>query len=756
MKLFLLKSKLKKDSEKFIMYKNKKSQSKIIIVSNRLPVMISKKKDGLKIQKSPGGLATCFRSIQEEGKAIFVGWPGYWPVNDEEKRFIENDLINHHQCYPVFISPAETGKYYYGFTNRTLWPLFHYFSTYCAYEESEWEAYKRVNKKFFQKVFEIASPQDIFWVHDYHLMLLPSLIREALPQSSIGFFLHIPFPSSEVFRMLPWRKEILEGLLGTDLMGFHTYEYARHFLSSVLRLLGYEHEFGAIHVDNRIIKVENFPMGIDSLHLQKLLEQPSLQNEIKKLEEKIWTEKRKIVLSVDRLDYSKGIPQRLKGLEMFLEKNSNWHDRFTYIMLCVPSRTKVRQYSLLKEEVDQLVGRINGRFGRPGWIPIHYMYRSLPFDKLLPLYYLSDVALVTPLRDGMNLVAKEFVASKRDNRGVLVLSETAGAASELGEALLVNVNNKEDLAAALAQALDMSEKEQTRRIEPMRKRIFENDVFHWARSFVERIKDVKKIQAQYEHQKLNEEWKRKLMSDFRKSKNRLLLLDYDGTLVTFAMKPEQAKPDVNLRRLLFSLGKNPRNTLVIVSGRDRTQLEQWLGKAPCGLVAEHGAWIKKGPRHEWKKQKRLSDDWKKQLRPILKVYEVRVPGSLVEEKEYGIAWHYRKANPELGQLRSSELFDYLNEFLANTDLQVMHGNKVIEVRVAGINKGNGVMPWLSKKKWDFILALGDDWTDEDLFKILPKMAYSIKVSYGPSEARFYLESPRSTRDLLRELVKIDK
>ncbi len=735
---------------------NKKSKGKIIIVSNRLPVTISKRKDELKIQQSPGGLATCLRAIQEEEKAIFVGWPGYWPANDKEKKSIENDLINNYKSYPIFISPAEIGKYYYGFANRTLWPLFHYFSTYCAYEESEWIAYKRVNEKFFQKVFDLAGPQDTFWIHDYHLMLLPALIRKNLPQSAIGFFLHIPFPSSEIFRTLPWREEILEGFLGADLIGFHTYEYAQHFLNSVLLLLGYEHKFGEILVGNRIVRVENFPMGVDSLGLKNLLGESSIQKEIKKLEEKIWTKKRKIILSVDRLDYTKGIPQRLKGIELFLEKNPEWHNRFTYIMLCVPSRTKVKHYSLLKEEVDSLVGRINGRFGRPGWIPVHYMYRSLPFNKLLSLYTIADVALVTPLRDGMNLVAKEYVASKKDNKGVLVLSETAGAASELGEALLVNVNNKEDIASTLTQALNMSEEEQARGMELMRKRLFEYDVLHWVRSFVERIKDVKKIQSQREHRKLNAEWEKKLISDFKRSKNRLLFLDYDGTLVSFATKPEQAKPDIGLIRLLFSLGKDPHNTLVIVSGRDRTTIERWLGKVPCGLVAEHGAWIKRDARHGWEKQKSLSGDWKEQLKPILKTYEFRVPGSLVEEKEYGIAWHYRKANPELGQLRSSELFDYLNEFLANTDLQVMHGNKVIEVRVSGINKGNGVISWLSENKWDFILALGDDWTDEDLFKMLPATAYSIKVGYGPSQARFYLESYQSARSMLPKLVKIQK
>lgn len=738
------------------MRRKNNTKSKIIIISNRLPVTVSKSKGTLKVQQSPGGLATGLQAIRKEKEAIFIGWPGYWPVNNKEKRFIENNLIHHHQCYPVFIPPTEINKYYYGFANRTLWPLFHYFSTYCAFEKSEWETYKKVNQRFFQKVIKLAGPEDIFWIHDYHLMLLPSLIREGFPQSSVGFFLHIPFPSSEVFRILPWRKEVLEGLLGADLLGFHAYEYVRHFLSSVLRLLGYEHEFGAIQVGNRIVKAESFPMGVDFQQFEELLEKPSIKNEIDKLKDEMWADKKKIILSVDRLDYTKGIPQRLKGIELFLEKNPNWHDRFTYIMLCVPSRTKVNYYSLLKEEVDSLVGRINGRFGRLGWVPIHYIYRFLPFEKLMPLYSVADVALITPLRDGMNLVAKEFVACKKDNRGVLVLSETAGAAAELGEALLVNVNNREDMADALLQALEMSEEEQVRGMEFMRKRLFENDVFQWARSFIEEIKEVKKMQAHCEHRKLNEEWEKRLICDFKKSKNRLLLLDYDGTLIPFTKKPGQAKPDVELIRILLSLANNPGNTLVIVSGRDRKTLEQWLGEVPCGLLAEHGAWIRRSPDHEWEKHKGLSGEWKEQLKPILKNYEIRVPGSLVEEKEYGIAWHYRNANPELSQLKSSELFDYLIEFLANTDLQVMHGNKVIEVRVFGIDKGNGLMPWLSKNKWDFILAVGDDWTDEDVFKVLTGTAYSIKVGYEQSQAMFYLESPKATRNLLGELTKIQK
>jgi trehalose 6-phosphate synthase/phosphatase len=585
-------------------------------------------------------------------------------------------------------------------------------------------------------------------------MLLPSLLRKSRPQSSIGYFLHIPFPSSEIFRQLPWRKEFLEGVLGADLIGFHTYEYARHFLSSVLRILGHEHEFGFINIDNRTVKVENFPMGIDIKHIERLLDKPSIKKEIVNFRQDFEMKERKILLSVDRLDYTKGIPNRLEGLELFLEKYPEWHNRFIYIMLCVPSRTKVEQYSLLKEEIDRLVGRINGRFGNPGWIPIHYLYRSLPFEKLLPLYAAADVALVSPFRDGMNLVAKEYVAAKTDNRGVLVLSETAGAAFELGEAMQINVNNKVDLAFALNQALMMKPEEQETRIKAMRTRLKEFDVYRWVDTFMKSIIEVKKIQAQREHRQLRSKWKTKLFNDYKKAKKRLLLLDYDGTLVPYVKEPDQAKPDLGLIRILKMLTLTAKNTLVVISGRDRSFMDRWLGEIPCGLVAEHGAWIRESLQDVWHGFNGLSVGWKKRLRPILQDYVVRVPGSLIEEKEYGIAWHYRKADPELGPIRAGELVDYLTDFLASKDLHVFHGNKVVEVRNSEINKGRGIAHWLADKKWDFILALGDDWTDEDLFKVLPKTAYSIKVTYGPTEAKYYLDAPQSARDLLLELAKI--
>ena len=675
------------------------------------------------------------------------------PESRKEQEFIESTLKEEHNCFPVFLKRSEIDKYYYGFANRTLWPLFHYFTSYCTFEKSEWDAYHHVNQKFFKEIISLSDGADTFWVHDYHLMLLPHLLRTYFPKTDIGFFLHIPFPSSEIYRILPWRNEVLEGILGSDLVGFHTYEYARHFLSSVLRLLGHENEFGAVSIDDRVVLVDNFPMGVDAQNIMSLLKQESTQNDLRKFQKIVQKRDRKIILSVDRLDYSKGIPHRLLAIEDFLLRYPKWREKCMYIMLCVPSRTKVRDYALLKQEVESLVGKINGRFGTPGWMPVYYMYRSFPFQRLLPLYTLSDIALVTPVRDGMNLVAKEYVASRTDDTGVLILSGTAGAEAELGEALVVNVYSKDDIVDALVQALEMPEEEQSQRMRTMRQRIIEYDIHHWTRSFIAGLEGANKLKSQREYRKLSEKLKKRLLSDYISSTKRLLLLDYDGTLISFAKTPEDAEPDMELKRLLLLLAKKRKDHLAIVSGRDRSTMEQWLGGIPCTLVAEHGAWIRMDKHSGWKAQKTVSSDWKSQIMPILKTYVARVPGSFVEEKEFGLAWHYRKANPELGEIRSCELFDNLNEYLANTDLQLMHGKKVIEVRTGGVNKGQAAQTLLKKNNYDFVLAIGDDWTDEDLFKALPEGAYSIKIGFGATQAQYFLDSPQTCRRFLYDLAK---
>jgi trehalose 6-phosphate synthase/phosphatase len=514
---------------------------------------------------------------------------------------------------------------------------------------------------------------------------------------------------------------------------------------------GLTHGFGAVSMEGRTVRVDNFPMGVDAGQIDATLKKAAVQKEISRLKANLGGRDTKIILSVDRLDYSKGIPHRLKAVEAFLSKYPRWHKKIVFIMLCVPSRTKVRDYALLKQEVERLVGQINGRFCSPRWTPVSYMYRSLPFEKLLPLYAAADVALVTPVRDGMNLVAKEYVAARADDSGVLILSGTAGAVAEMGESLVVNVYNTDEIIESLAQALEMPKEEQRKRMKAMRKRIFAYDLHYWIRSFIEGIDDVIKLKSQRAYRELSGEWRKTLLKDYRGAQHRLLMLDYDGTLISFAKKPEDARPDVELKRLLLLLSRRHRNRLAIVSGRDRVTLERWLGDIPCILVAEHGAWVRWDRRSAWIAQTRAGTEWKSRLLPVLEDYVTRVPGSLIEEKEFGIAWHYRKANPELGEIRSHELFDNLNEFLANIDLQLMQGNKVLEVRPSGVNKGEAAQTILARGEYDFILALGDDWTDEDLFRVLPPEAYSVKIGFGATQARFFLESPKACREFLLNL-----
>jgi trehalose 6-phosphate synthase/phosphatase len=331
---------------------------------------------------------------------------------------------------------------------------------------------------------------------------------------------------------------------------------------------------------------------------------------------------------------------------------------------------------------------------------------------------------------------------------VLILSETAGSAAELGEAVQVNVNSKTEIAEALAAAFNMKPEAQARRMRLMRRRLAEYDLYYWTGSFVEALEQVKKQQSGLQVKRLSEDDAADMRRDYQASGERLLLIDYDGTLVPFSDRPEQAYPDPELIRLLRALGKAPGNRVVIVSGRDRGTLDAWLGNCTCALVAEHGAWIKAAPGGDWAARAPAEVTWKSEIRPILKTFEARVPGSFVEEKDFGIAWHHRRAEPEFGNLRADELYEFLSEYLTHSDLQVLRGNKVIEVRSAGINKGEAALGFLEEKAWDFVLGIGDDWTDEDLFRVLPESAYSIKIGFKSTRARFCLPDSADSRRLL--------
>lgn len=730
--------------------------SRLIVVSNRLPVRMEAADGELQVFDSSGGLASTIRSLQGEMKMLWLGWPGLSIDDPQTQARISQVLKNDHGCSPVFIPQALFERYYNGFSNGLLWPLFHYLPQYAHFQQQDWEAYQQVNRLFAEQVIAVAAPGDTIWIHDYHLLLVPGLIRQALPEARIGFFLHIPFPSYEIYRTLPWRLELLQGLVGADLIGFHSYGYARHLHSSLLRLMGLENVFGKVEVEDRILRIEIFPLGIDVDHFASAVSNPAVQREIARISQA--AEGGKVILSVDRLDFTKGIVDRLLAYELFLELHPQWHGKVTLISLIVPSRTEISGYQQLKRQVDEIIGRINGRFTRTGWTPVWYLYRSVPFDELAALYQRSDVALVTPLRDGMNLVAKEYLASHPDGSGVLILSETAGAARELGEALVVNPFDQLSLVAAMRTALEMPLSEQRQRNLPMLERLRRYDNRFWARDFLGQLERAVSNRGDRRVKKLSSQRMTRLEEAYLKSQRRLLFLDYDGTLVGFSNEPEEAVPDGELLALVDGLAACPENTVVIISGRDQQFLERWMGSSGADLAAEHGAKYRRANASSWQAAP-LADPagWKGKIRHLMETHADRTPGAFVEEKDYALAWHYRRSEPELGTLRGRELLTELESYVANTPLIVMYSNKVIEVKDSGTSKGHAAQRWLSElQPVDFVLAMGDDVTDEDLFFALPPESWSIKVgTAGHSHARFYIQSVDEARQLLRRLLSLE-
>jgi trehalose 6-phosphate synthase/phosphatase len=644
-------------------------------------------------------------------------------------------------------------RFYYGFCNKTLWPLFHYFPDLTLYEEDYWEEYKQVNRLFAEAVLKVLRPDDLLWVHDYQLMLVPGLVRERFPDLPIGFFLHIPFPSYEVFRLLPraWGVEIIEGLLGSSLVGFHTHDYTRDFLTSVLRTVGYEHQLGTLTLRDRVVTADTFPMGIAFDRFARAAASPETEARVAELRTKCVGQK--VIFSVDRLDYTKGLINRLQGYDAFLKRNPQWHGKVVFVVSVSPSRTAVESYQAMKQELEQTVGRIVGAYGNVNWTPLVYQFRNLGFEEIVAHYRFCDVALITPLRDGMNLVAKEFVASRPDRTGVLILSEMAGAATEMGEALIINPVHSDDFAQALEQALAMPVEEQVRRNRLLQERLRRYNVVRWAEDFLQALVSTQKTEAARRARALSGQVQAGLIQDYRSATRRVLVLDYDGTLVPFVEDPRLARPDKEVLELLAGLSATAGNEVMIVSGRPRRDLEEWFGGLPVALVAEHGVWLRpKGG--EWRMLKAMTAEWKERVRPILQVYVDRLPGALLEEKEFSLAWHYRQADPELASRRARELLDALAGFTRNVDVQVLEGNKVLEVRNTGVSKGTAALEWLTDLGAGFILAIGDDWTDEDLFRALPQTAYTVRVGLAKTAARYYLGNHTAVRRVLRELMQV--
>lgn len=723
---------------------------KVIIVSNRLPVKVSSNEEGYQLSPSEGGLATGLGSIYKQDDNIWIGWPGIEIIEEQEQNEVRGKLADL-SLHPVFLSQEEINNYYEGFSNEVLWPVFHYYaSTYAHYHRVNWETYRAVNQKFCDEVLKVVNSGDVIWVHDYQLLLLPQLIRDVQPDVSIGFFLHIPFPSHEMFRLIPWRKELLQGIIGADLIGFHTFDDARHFLSAVTRILPVQASANVIISGERHIVAESFPMGIDDKKYNDLAHQANVEEQAAHICNTFANQK--LVLSIDRLDYSKGILQRLQAFELLLETHPEWIGKITLYMIVVPSRDQVPQYRELRDNIDRRVGGINARYRSIDWSPIQYFYQSFPIETLSALYSSADVCLVTPMRDGMNLVSKEYVASRVNNDGVLILSEMAGASKELIDAIIVNPNNTHEVRDAIVSAITMPLGEQACRMKQMRQNVTKFNISHWVKIFMDRLNEVKQMQRSMQTRHVSSATKQSIINRFSRTHKRIIFLDYDGTLVDFKPVADMAKPDPELFELLDHLTADPANDVVLISGRKHENMDEWFGHKPVYLVAEHGAWSKP-VNGEWQILSGLSNNWKQDIYPIMDTYVDRTPGTYIEEKTYSLVWHYRMAPRGLGELRANELMNTLKYMLADKGLQLLPGNKVVEVKNMEISKGKAALSLTQSKDYDFIIAFGDDTTDEDIFKSLPDGAITIKVGSNLSAAKFYMNTPTEVRSLLQEFVQ---
>ena len=732
------------------------NRQKVIVVSNRLPVSLKRGGTLWHSKATAGGLATAMHPILRGSDGMWIGWSGDTSeATDETRKAILKEWADKHRYFAVDLDEETAHGFYEGIANQALWPLFHHFPSLVRFDSAHWKAYVKANEIFRDEILKHVRPGDLVWIHDYHLLLLPQMLREVKPDISIGFFLHVPFPSSSVFRIVPKREELLRGMLGADYLGFHTHRYLQHFRTSILRLLGLTSQMDHVEFGKRIVRLDALPIGIAPHQFTDLLTKSAgTRKQLAELKQRFGY--CKILLGVDRLDYTKGIPERLRAYRKFLQDYPEWRGKVVLIQVAVPSREKVPRYTRLRREVDELIGEINGDWSTPNWSPITYLRRNLPQGELAALYAGADVALVTPLRDGLNLVAKEYVACKSSGDGVLVLSEFAGAAAEMGEALLVNPYDEDSLSSTIARALSLSETEKRERMMALYRRVHKNNVFAWGDRFIKNLTTAVQTRSEQQHDEPLPIETKQLIDSFDQAQSRLIILDYDGTLAPFATLPQTAVPSSDLIEILDRLVQHKHSVIALISGRSRADLERWFAGIPnLWIAAEHGAVLWSPVSRNWEQPHHAaSDEWKKCVYPILDHFVDRTPGSFIEEKEFSLVWHYRMADPEFGDWLANDLVANLDHMLAESPVKAVKGQKTVEVKSLWANKGQVYSRLLHTDAVpDFIMAAGDDVTDEDLFAQLPESAWTIHVGRNQSRARYYLSNPDEMVALLAKLLE---
>lgn len=709
---------------------------KLIMVSNRLPVKIGA--DG-SATRTTGGLASALEGAALEVEPLWVGWPGQAAEDFDDIEKIGAEMRSS-GVVPVFLTREEIDGFYEGYSNSTLWPLLHYMVERARFSNDWWESYRAVNQKFADVIMEVADDGDQVWIHDYHLFLVPAMLRGENKGLKVGFFLHTPFCTSEIFRVLPDRGEILKGVLGADVIGFHTYNYLRHFRSSILRVLGWETDMEGFWHNGREVHLGVYPIGHNHAGFERAMTGKTFPEIFEKNAKDLGG--KRLILSVERLDYTKGLPAKLAAMRRFLEVHPEKRDEVLFVLIAVPSRQGVAEYDELTEEVQREVGAINGQFGRLGHSPVQFLHRGFPIEDLAAFYALAEVCLVTPLRDGMNLVAKEFLDCQRPEfskrPGVLILSEFAGAAQELSHSIQVNPYDVDDVATALDRALEMPDDERRKRIDMMQGRLRKQDSATWTRLF---LKDLDKVPQREERVAIVEMRPLAIeLAEKVKSGQKLgLFLDYDGTLRGFVDVPEQAVPDSELPKLIKDLGSFANVDIAVVSGRPSVFLEKHLGGLGATLVGEHGYRWLNGGKGEWELfNPHVNTDWKNAIREHLDQVALMTPGTHVEEKQSALVWHYRKADPEFGAWRARALLDELMAMAANLPVTVHHGQKIVEISSLQVSKGAAVDFLMKSWGCNAAVVAGDDQTDETMIALEPEGVefHTVKIGTGSTRAGY--------------------
>ena len=723
------------------------AEPKLIVVSVRLPVRLVEDGTDWRVDASPGGLATALRAVSQRRSFTWVGWPG---TDVPSQHLPAAAAVLEEYGVPVFLDYEVFQGFYEQFSNQLIWPLFHNISGRLKFDRTAWYQFEAVNEQFATAVTAVARPGDTIWVHDYQLALVPRMLRESKLECPIGFFLHIPFPSHETFRTLPAREEILRGMLGADLIGFHTYEYCQHFRDSCLRVLGVESERETIALPGHLAHLGVHPIGVDPQEIGEYARLPEVRDQFEGLRNRFRT--KKVILGVDRLDYTKGIPEKLLAFEEFLGRNPRWQTGVVLVQVASPSRTEVREYQELKREVDELVGRINGRYGTFNHTPIVYINRMIPRSQLSALYRVADVAFVTPLRDGMNLVALEYVAARGDQPGILVLSEFAGAASCLAGSRLVNPHNISLMADVLAEALQDTGSAAAE-FQQMCEFVYSNTSGVWADRFLEHLANVHEGHR-------SGACRLDATADFTRhvpEARPLFILDYGGTLQPHVPEVSEAEPDRRVYKVLQELASVA--SVYVISGRPSDVLESWFGDLPVGLICEDGAAVR-GPGAEWPEVPEIDLTVLDTLvLPMMEDFVRHTPGSKLERRRVSLVWHYRATDPKLAALRAKELYAQLDDTLRGLPFTVLAGARAVEVRPTDLTKSSVVEQLLqSHSDTHFVFCAGNDRVDEAMFEVvLRSQRDTIITCFVGGEdtvGQYFVESPAELVSQLEGLVSL--